>query len=87
MFKLVYSIKINKLLIRYAFILYLNLTPLTPLTPLNAATPGESYHTLKTNLVQLFSPQQNESYRQVNIAELSNFQLDRSAIQELPVVG
>ncbi len=60
---------------------------LAPLTILNAATPGESYHTLKTNLVQLFSPQQNESYRQVNIAELSNFQLDRSAIQELPVVG
>ncbi|EXE13052.1 outer membrane efflux family protein [Acinetobacter sp. 983759] len=60
---------------------------LAPLTILNAATPGESYHTLKTNLVQLFSPQHNESYRQVNIAELSNFQLDRSAIQELPVVG
>ncbi|WP_286728409.1 TolC family protein [Acinetobacter sp. UBA1297] len=65
-------------------VLYLTLAPLTTL---NAATPGESYHTLKTNLVQLFSPQHNESYRQVNIAELSNFQLDRSAIQELPVVG
>lgn len=52
-----------------------------------AETNKEYFNNLKQNVSTFFAPKSNENFNQVNVHELSNFQIDTSAIPELPMIG
>lgn len=49
--------------------------------------PSEKYHTLKNNLAKLFTEKNRDDYKIANMSKLAKFDIDRSQIVELPVVG
>jgi adhesin transport system outer membrane protein len=53
----------------------------------HATTPSEQYHTLKNNLSRLFVPQSSDEFKVAQMQKLSNFSVDSSLGNDLPVVG
>jgi outer membrane protein, adhesin transport system len=51
-----------------------------------ADTPKQYFNTLKENSRNFLAPKSNENFNKASVQELSNFQVDTSAIPELPMV-